>query len=141
MIINGLSKQMLLYKFIFSKVYFFYLRFFQEKEIPHWFASSVISLIFIANFVIVANLLLLIINPKLISEANTYYKYLAIITLAAIMRYVNRKGKYREIINEYEGLQSSKRQLLSYLSILYVLIILIAFFYVGNLVRKYHSLL
>jgi hypothetical protein len=117
------------------------LRFFQEKEIPHWFASSVISLIFVANFVIVANLLILIINPKLISEANTYYKYLAIITLAAIMRYVNRKGKYREIINEYEGLQSSKRQLLSYLSILYVLIILIAFFYVGNLVRKYHSLL
>jgi hypothetical protein len=79
----------MLYKYIFYKVYFFYVRAFKEKEIPHWFASSVITLIMVANIIVVVDALMYFTYPKVNKSIDVYYKYFALVVLAGVMWFVN----------------------------------------------------
>ena len=131
---------MILFKYIFYKVYFFYVKAFREKEIPHWFASSVITLIVVANLIIIADLLLYFTNPEIIKSINTYYKYFALVVLAGVMFFINSKNRYLNIIDDCEQLPKSKRKVLGYISILYVVAVFVGFFWVGELIRNYNMM-
>ena len=131
---------MILFKYIFYKVYFFYVKAFREKEIPHWFASSVITLIVVANLIIIADLLLYFTNPEIIKSINTYYKYFALVVLAGVMFFINSKNRYLNIIDDCEQLPKSKRKVLGYISILYVTVVFVGFFWVGELIRNYNMM-
>ncbi len=131
---------MILFKYIFYKVYFFYVKVFKEKEIPHWFASSVVTLIVVANLIIIADLLLYFTNPEIIKSINTYYKYFALVVLAGVMFFINTKNRYLNIIEDCEQLPKSKRKVLGYLSILYVIAVFVGFFWVGELIRDYNMM-
>lgn len=127
---------MILFKYMFYKVYFFYVKVFKEKEIPHWFASSVITLIVVANLIVVADLLLYFLNPEIIKSINTYYKYFALVVLAGVMFFINSKNRYINIIEDCEQLPKSKKKILSYVSIFYVIVVVVGFIWVGELIRN-----
>ncbi len=127
---------MILFKYMFYKVYFFYVKVFKEKEIPHWFASSVITLIVVANLIVVADLLLYFLNPEIIKSINTYYKYFALVVLVGVMFFINSKNRYINIIEDCEQLPKSKKKILSYVSIFYVIVVVVGFIWVGELIRN-----
>ena len=131
---------MILFKYIFYKVYFFYVKAFKEKEIPHWFASSVITLIVVANLIIIADLLLYFTNPEIIKSIHTDYKYFALVVLTGVMFFINSKNRYLNIIEDCEQLPKSKRKILGYISILYVVAVFVGFFWVGELIRNYNMM-
>ncbi len=130
----------ILFKYIFYKVYFFYVKVFKEKEIPHWFASSVLTLIVVANLIIIADLLLYFTNPEIIKSINTYYKYFALVVLAGVMFFINSNNRYLKIIEDCEQLPKSKRKVLGYISTLYVVAVFVGFFWVGELIRNYNMM-
>ena len=131
---------MILFKYIFYKVYFFYIKAFKEKEIPHWFAASVITLIVVANLIIIADLLLYLASPEIIKSINTYYKYLALFVLVGVMFFINSKNRYLKIIEDCEQLPKSKKKVLGYISILYVVAVFVGFFWVSYLIRNYNMI-
>lgn len=131
---------MILFKYIFYKVYFFYIRAFKEKEIPHWFASSVITLIIVANLIIIADFLLYFLNPEIIKSINQYYKYFALVVLVGVMFFINSKNRYLKILEDCEQLSKSKRKVLGYISVLYIVVVFIGFIWVGELIRNYNIL-
>jgi len=131
---------MILFKFIFYKVYFFYVKAFKEKEISYWFAASVITLIVVANLIIIVDLLLYSTSPEIIKSINTYYKYFALAVLAGVMFFINSKNRYLKIIEDCEQLPKSKRNVLGYISILYVTVVFVGFFWVGELIRNYYMM-
>lgn len=128
----------MLYKYIFYKVYFFYVKAFKEREIPHWFASSVIALIMVANIIVVTDSLLYYTNPEIIKSINIYYKYFALFVLVCVMWFVNNKKTHIRIIDSCEKLPKSKKKVLGYLSILYVIMVFVGFFWIGALIREYN---
>lgn len=128
----------MLYKYIFYKIYFFYIRVFKEKEIPHWFAASIITLILGANILAVIELVLYIFAPDLIDAIGYYFKYFAIFLLGAVLLYVNFKKRYLKFISEVDKLTSRKRRVLGYISIVYVLLVFVCFFGMSNLIRDYN---
>ncbi len=130
----------MLFKYIFYKVYLFYVKAFKEKEIPHWFAASVITLIVVVNLIIIADLLLYSVNPEIIKSINLYYKYFGLVALAGVMFFINSKNRYLKIIEDCEQLPKSKKKVLGYLSILYVSVVFVGFFWVGELIRNYNMI-
>ena len=130
----------MLYKYIFCKVYFFYIKVFNEKEIPHWFAASVITLIVVVNIIFFADGLQYLIYPEINKSIDIYYKYFALVILAGIMFFINRKNRYLKIIEDCEQLPKSKRKVLGYISILYVTAVFVGFFWVGELIRDYNMI-
>lgn len=129
---------MLLYKYIFYKVYFFYIQVFKEKDIPHWFAASVITLIFVTNIVVASNALLYIYTPESIQLVDIYYKYFALVVLVVVMWYINTRRRYLHFIKDVDKLPNNKRRLLSYISVLYVLAVFVCFFGMSELIRDYN---
>jgi len=128
----------MLYKYIFYKVYFFYIKVFKEKEIPHWFAASVVTLIIVVNIIFVADGLQYLIYPEINKSIDIYYKYFALVVLAVVMLFVNYKNRYQRIIKDCEQLPKNKKKVLGYISILYVVAVVVGFFWVGELIRNYN---
>lgn len=128
----------MLYKYIFYKVYFFYIKVFKEKEIPHWFAASVVTLIIVVNIIFVADGIQYFIYPEINESIDVYYKYFALVVLAVIMWFVNGNRRYLKIIDDCEQLTKSKRKVLGYISILYIAVVFVGFFWVGELMRNYN---
>jgi hypothetical protein len=113
---------------------------FNEKEIPHWFAASVITLIVVVNIIFFADGLQYLIYPEINKSIDIYYKYFALVILAGIMFFINRKNRYLKIIEDCEQLPKSKRKVLGYISILYVTAVFVGFFWVGELIRDYNMI-
>lgn len=130
----------MLLKYIFCKVYFFYVRVFKEKEIPHWFGASVLTLIIVANLIVITDLLLYFSYPEIIKSINTYYKYFALVILAGVMFLINSKNRYLSIIKECEQLPKNKEKVLDYISFFYITGVLIGFLWVGELIRNYNMM-
>ncbi|MFA6925254.1 MAG: hypothetical protein WC223_13495 [Bacteroidales bacterium] len=128
----------LLYKFIFYKVYFFYVRVFKEEAIPHYFTSTIVSLLFVCNVVTLEQLYLYFINQSMIGALNNYDKYFALVVLFSVILFVSFKKRYLTIIKECEELPKEERKNLAILSILYASITFICFFWSGYLIREYN---
>lgn len=128
----------LLYKYIFYKVYFFYINKFKEKEIPHWFAAGIITLILVSNIVVVIDILSYITYPEINKKIDVYYKYFALFVLLIVLLFINYKNRYKQIISTCENLPESKKTVLGYISIAYVLVVFVCFFWISELIREYN---
>ena len=127
---------MLLFRYIFYKVYFFYINVFKEKEIPHWFAAGVMSIILVTKVTLILDSILYLIYPEIITSVNIYYKYFALFVLIYMVLFVNYKNRYKRIIETCERLPKRKKIMLSYIGVLYVVTLFVAFLWVGELIRS-----
>lgn len=128
----------ILYKYIFYKIFHFYISFFKEKEIPHWFASTITLLILLSNVIAIINAFLLLFYPEVIFMIDVYFKYLALLFLFVTIRYVSYKKRYLSFINEVEKLPKKRKLRLSYISVFYVITVLACYFMMNNLIREYN---
>ncbi|NCA85796.1 MAG: hypothetical protein EOM83_09500 [Clostridia bacterium] len=131
---------MILFKYIFCKVYFFYVKAFREKEIPHWFASGILSVILIGTIQVMIDFYSFFFNPEIIGIYTSYNKYVVLVLGLSLMYYVSKQKKYLKIIEDCERLPKSKKKVLGYISILYVIVVFVGFFWVGELIRNYNMM-
>tara|TARA_B110001450_G_C17571487_1_gene460965 strand:- start:403 stop:798 length:396 start_codon:yes stop_codon:yes gene_type:complete len=129
---------MILYKYIFYKIYLFYVRVFKEKEIPHWFAAGVLTLILVTNIVVLLDISLYHIYPEIIKSIEIYYKYFALFVLTCMVLFVNYKNRYKRILESCERLPKRKRKMLSCIGVLYVVALFVAFLWMGELIRAFN---
>ena len=128
----------LLFRYIFYKVYFFYINVFNEKEIPHWFAGIVLSIILVTNVTLILDSVMYLVCPEIMTSVNIYYKYFALFASLYMIWYVNYKNRYKRIIEACEQLPNQKRKILSYIGVLYVVTVFVAFIWIGELIRAYN---
>ena len=131
---------MILFKYIFYKVYFFYVKAFKEKEIPHWFAAGIIAVIIIGTLQVLVDFYSYFFNPEVIGVYTSYNKYLVLLLGFSLMLYVSKQKRYLNIIDDCERLPKSKKKVLDYISILYVTAVFVGFFWVGELIRNYNMM-
>jgi hypothetical protein len=131
---------MILFKYIFYKVYFFYVKAFKEKEIPHWFAAGILAVIIVGTLQVLVDFYSYFFNPEIIGVYTSYNKYLVLLLGFSLMFYVSKQKRYLKIIEDCEQLPKSKRKVLSYISILYVTAVFVGFFWVGELIRDYNMI-
>ena len=131
---------MILFKYIFYKVYFFYVKAFKEKEIPHWFAAGILAVIIVGTLQVLVDFYSYFFNPEIIGVYTSYNKYLVLLLGFSLMFYVSKQKRYLKIIEDCEQLPKSKRKVLGYISILYVTAVFVAFFWIGELIRDYNMI-
>ena len=56
----------------------------------------------------------------------------------SLMFYVSKQKRYLKIIDDCEKLPKSKRKVLGYISVLYVVAVFVCFFWLGELIRDYN---
>ncbi len=125
-----------LYSYIFFRVYNFYLRVFNEKEIPHYFACGIVVILLMSNVAILTEFLYLKTGQNFFLKLTGYVKYASLILLFVGILMVNRNNYYKPILNRVSKYNHKQRSLLAYLSVFYLLITLVLFFYLGIEIRK-----
>ena len=129
---------MILFKYIFYRVYLFYVKTFSEKELPHWFAAGILAVIIIGTLQVLIDFYSYFFNTEIIGLYTSYNKYLVLILGFSLMFYVSNQKRYLKIIEDCEQLPKSKQKILNYISILYVSVVFVGFFWIGHLIRNFN---
>ncbi|PKQ66639.1 hypothetical protein BZG01_10185 [Labilibaculum manganireducens] len=127
-----------LYRYIFTKAYFFCITIFKEKEFPQYFATGMLTFAITANFYILLSLIEYLMLPIRFNYYGEYYKYFALVIFAIALLYVNNKKRYLVIIKSCKELPNKRKKKLKVYSIIYLLFLFVSFFLLGALIREYN---
>jgi hypothetical protein len=126
-----------MYKYIFSRAYYFCLNVFKEKEFPQIFASGIVSTIFVGSIIVMVELVEYLCLPIRINTYGKYQGYFSLAMFIAIAILMNKNKNYLKILSDYEAMSVKKRKVLGIWSWIYVSVLLFSFFYLGYLFREY----
>ena len=124
----------MLYKYMFSRVYYFYLHVFREEQIPHYFSCCVLAVILTSNIVIVSDLILYFYVPQHLYLGG-YYKFLALLVLAVLFFLICRGNAYLKILKLDSALSKKKKNVLAVASILYILVSIVGVSWIAEVIR------
>jgi hypothetical protein len=124
-----------LYRFIFSKSYYFAIFVLKEREFPWAWAGMTTSVILVGNIVFGVQVIEYFMLPYETSIGN-YYSYFSLAMAIAIVVYVKRGNKYLQIIKSYKKSPLNRRKVLCYISSVYIFLIFSGLFFVGYLIRE-----
>ncbi len=127
-----------LYRYIFTKAYFFCINVFKEKEFPQYFASGVLTLVMVTSIVIILELIQYLSFPVRVNILGEYHGYFAVFSWGLILLYVNNKKRYLKILEYNSKISKRKKKKLKVYSIIYLLFLFVAFFLLGALIREYN---
>jgi len=127
-----------LFSYIFYKSYSLCINVFKEKEFPEYFASGVIAMITVGTIIVIIDIALYQVNPSLINMVFGYYKYFSLGSVLFFWWFFGYKKKYMNFMNRYDKMSANKKQVLSIISILYLVVLVVSFFGMGNIMRDYN---
>jgi len=127
-----------LYRYIFTKAYFFCINIFKEKEFPQYFASGVVTLAMVTNIVILLELIEYLSFPTRVNIFGEYHGYFALFSWGVVLLYVNNKKRYLKILEHNSNISERKKKRLRIISIVYLLFLFVTFFLLGALIREYN---
>jgi hypothetical protein len=127
-----------IYKYIFSRAYYFCINVFREKEFPYFFASGVVSMLFVGSIVVALELLKYAMLPIEINIYGKYHGYFSLTMLAVISILLSRNNYYLKILKFYHGRSAKENRSLALWSSVYIIIVLFGFFFIGYLLRDYY---
>lgn len=127
-----------LYKYIFTKAYFFCINYFKEKEFPQYFATGSVTLLATATLYVLLSIVEYVMLPIRFNFYGEYYKYFALVVFAIALIYVNRKKRYLKIIDQINSVSERKQKKLKIVAISYMLSLLLLFFQLSTLIRNYN---
>lgn len=128
----------MLYKYIFSKAYYFCISVLKEKEFPWIWAGMTTSMIFVATVITLLELIEYIMLPTRINIYGEYHGFFSLGTAIIIVLYVSYNKKYAEILESYNALSEKRRKVFRYVSVVYIVILAVSFFWLGYLLREYN---
>lgn len=126
-----------LFVYIFGKTFFIYEKIYADKEFPQYFSSSVIALLTVLSIAVLTDLIIYPIDPSLITVFYYYFKYAALAILFFMWWFFHPKRRYLKIVEDYKKISDKKKRLLGIVSIIFVILLLFAFFKMSDLVRAF----
>jgi hypothetical protein len=148
MIRNGLNKQRkrnditkkmtLLYKYIFCKAYYFCIWAFKEREFPWAWAGMTISMIIVGTIITLLKLAEVLMIPERFNIYGEYHGYFSVGMAVIILFYVKHDNRYVKILEECNNLPARRRKILRYVSVAYLLILVVSFFWLGEIIRDFN---
>ena len=123
---------------ILSRSYYLCVNIFNEREFPQYFASGILALVIVASITVLADAMGYITDPSMISSYSKYYKYFSLVSLLFSWWFFNRNKRYLRLIEQFNEMNITKRRILAVVSILYLTLLFISFFKMGNLIREYN---
>lgn len=127
-----------IHKYLFVRLYAFYIKVLKEKQIPHYFAIGVISIIIEFNIIVIIDSIFYAIAPHMIHVYSKYFSYGALLLLVVYLFRYAFTDKYKTVIKWDSGLTKEKKRLYAVLSLIYVALTVWLFFLMGDIVREYH---
>jgi hypothetical protein len=125
-----------LYQYIFFSAYSFCIKIYKEKEFPEYFACGVLSLVLGTNILLILEFIEYLILPY---KLNIHYKYHGIFGLflwGLLTILMLRKKKYKSIINNFTSMRKASIMKLKYISIAYITILVVLYYYIGFLLKE-----
>ena len=124
---------------ILSRSYYLCIDIFNEREFPLYFASGILALVIVASITVLTDAMGYITDPSMISSYSKYYKYFSLVSLLFSWWFFNRNKRYLRLIKQFNEMNITKKRILTVVSILYLTVLFISFFKMGNLIREYNS--
>lgn len=135
MILNGLNSMITLYKYIFYKAHYVCVNIIKEREFPWFFGAFVVSMVFVGNIITLVQLLRLYFLPSKLHIGGCY-GYFSLFSLVVFAVVLKNNNLYKEVLKDVESLHERKRGQLKYVSLVYILLVFFALFYLGYLHRE-----
>ncbi len=67
-----------------------------------------------------------------------YHGYFSLVVAGIILIYVKNDNRYEKVLQDCENLSPNKKRIFFYVSTAYILILVVAFFWSGYLIRAYN---
>ncbi len=111
---------------------------FNEKEFPEYFASGIIAILIVGTIMFFINAALYLIDPALINGIFGYYRYLSLGMVLFFWGYFGYLKKYIFFANHFMNMSESKKKIFKVLSVIYIIVVVVAFFGISNAMRDYN---
>lgn len=128
----------MLYKFIFYKAYYFCIRFLKEKEFPWAWAGITTAIIIVVTIIALLELMEFLSLPKRINIYGEYHGYFSLGIAIITLFYVKHDNRYLRILETCKSMPLKKQKMLSYLSLAYLVVLFIGFFWLGEIIRDFN---
>jgi cytochrome bd-type quinol oxidase subunit 2 len=126
---------MILYKYIFSKAYYFCIWAFKEKEFPWAWAAITTSMVIVMTIITVLQAVEVYAFPQRVETYSSYHKYFSLGMALLALWYVHRGDRYLGILKTVENLTPRERSIVRYGALLYLLILMVAYFWLTEIIR------
>jgi hypothetical protein len=127
----------LLYKYIFCKAYYFCINVYKDREFPYFFAAGAISMTFVGTIILTLELISYVMLPTEVNTYGKYYGYFSVSMLIITSLYVKKNNRYLKIIQTCKDMSRNTPLVLRYISIAYILGLLISLCIIATLHREY----
>jgi drug/metabolite transporter (DMT)-like permease len=127
-----------LYKYLFCKLYYIYIEYYGSKDYPYLWASIIMSSIISINISIIFDIIEYNLLPQEFNFYSNNYYYFVTIVLASVLFYNQHNDRYKSFLNFYNSLTRIPKRRLRIISNVYVVLSIVAFFYMGYLIRQYN---
>lgn len=129
---------MSLLSYIFMKSHWLCVNVFKEKEFPEYFASGVIAMVVVGTITVTADIIGYWVNPDALNEYGGFYKYFSLGSVLFSWLYFGYMKKYMVFMDHFERISDSKKKVLKVVSFIYLIVLLVTFFGMGNIIRDYN---
>lgn len=117
-------------------VYQFYIKVFKEKEIPHYFAAGLVAILMVSVYQITLDVLFLLTRDVLYETIGEYTKYISLGLVIVSIVYVSSNKRYLKICAEVNSFGRRKSRMMAIFGILYIIVTLGLFIYLGESIRS-----
>jgi hypothetical protein len=125
-----------LYFYIFAKSYIFCMNIFKEREFPHAFGTTVITLTFASNILIFTGLVEYLFSPTWLNTFESYIPYFALFLWFLLFFVLHYRDNYIIVLGYIEKMSLKFKRRLKYISIIYLLFSFVFLILIGWLLRK-----
>lgn len=128
----------ILYKYIFCKAYYFCIWAFKEREFPWAWAGITTSMVFVGTIITLLKLGEFLMFPERVNIYREYHGYFSLGMAAIMLFYVKQNNKYLRVLEACKKMPLKKRLVLRYLSLFYLIVLVVGFFWLSELIRDFN---
>lgn len=127
-----------LFVYIFGKTFYIYEKIYADKDHPQYFSASMVAFALIGTITVLIDFTVYSLKPSMNGVFSPYYKYFSLGTLLLSWWYFTPKRRYEKVVDQYNSMGKRKKRILAFISVIYLVGLVIAFFTMGNLIRAYN---
>ena len=128
----------MLFKYIFCKAYYFCIHAFKEREFPWAWAGLTTTMIVVATMLTLLTLFEVLMLPERINTYGEYHKYFSVAMAILGLFYIKYGDRYLRILETFKKLPEKRKKVLGYVSVIYLVILVVSFFWLGEIIREHN---
>ena len=115
-----------LFKYIFSRIYFFYRDVLHVRIKTHYYTSFVLALLIFANVFVLLNIFILLFSGQAFDYTSPYYILIGNVLVFSILIMASVKRRYVIVLKEIQALPNTDKKRLAVISNTYIALSVLA---------------